>query len=106
MYQDAYHLRSSLQARVANRVTDREVIYDLSLFRTQVQVAVHFVIKECSNACRAKSKSLRSKIQPLTDGTRLEVDVTITTIAEATGGALKIADHGECHASISCQVLP
>src|ERR1700720_3306772 len=70
-----------------------------------MQVSVHFHIKKRPDACCAQAKRLGSKIHSLTDSTRLEMHVSVSTIAVTAGSTLKIADHGECHTSVTRQVL-
>ena len=41
----------------------------------------------------------------MTNSIRLEMHVSISTIAVTTGSTLKIADHGECHTSVTRQLL-
>src|ERR1035438_5863285 len=105
MHQDSDHLVSSLQARIGNRVANREMVDDLSQFRGQAEISVHLVIKKRSDACRSQAKRLGSKIQPLTNRTRLEMHISISAVAVTAGRVLKIADHRECQASVPRQVL-
>src|ERR1019366_6409817 len=106
MHQDSDHFVSSLQARIGNRVANCEMVNDLSQLRGQAEISVHLVVKKRSDACRAQAKRLGSKIHSLTNSTRLEMHVSISTIAVTAGRILKIADHRECQASVTCQILP
>src|ERR1039458_2160833 len=104
MHQDSDHLVSSLQARIGNRVANCEMVDDLSQLRGQAEISVHLV-KKSSDACRSQAKRFRSKIHSLTNSTCLEMHISISTVAVTVGRTLKIADHRECQASVTRQVL-
>ena len=77
----------------------------LSHLRGQAQIPVHLVVEERADACCAQAKRLGSEIQSLTDRTRFKMHVSISAIAVTAGRILKIADHRECQAGVTCQVL-
>src|ERR1022692_3433487 len=91
MHQDSDHLISSLQARIRNRVANCEMVDDLFKLRGQAQISVHFLVKKRSDACCSQAKRLGSKIHSLTYSARLEMHVSISTIAVTAGRILKIA---------------
>src|ERR1035441_1481871 len=105
MHQDSDHLVSSLQARIGNRVANCEMVDDLSQLRGQAEISVHLVVKKRSDACRSQAKRFGSKIHSLTNSTCFEMHISISTIAVTAGRILKIADHRECQASVTCQLL-
>src|ERR1022692_3216239 len=105
MHQDSDHLVSSLQARIGNRVANCEMVDDLSQLRGQAEVSVDLIVKKRSDACRSQAKSLGSKIHSLTNRTCLEMHISISAVAVTAGRILKIADHRECQASVTRQVL-
>ncbi|HEY1402232.1 MAG TPA: hypothetical protein VF953_11630, partial [Terriglobales bacterium] len=56
VHQDAHHvfhaLRSSDDAWIGNRVTHREMVHHLSLFRCEIQIAVHLIVEKRANSSR------------------------------------------------------
>jgi len=81
------------------------MVDDLSQFRGQAQIAVHFLVEKRSDTCGSQAKRLRSKIHSLTKSSGLEMHVSISTIAVNLGSLLEIADHRERYASFTCEVL-
>src|SRR5258705_11699328 len=71
----------------------------------QVEIWFAFLIKNRSDAFGSKAESLERKINSLTKSTRLEMHVSISTIAVTPCSILKITDHGKCQASVTRQVL-
>src|ERR1035438_4159290 len=81
------------------------MVGDLSHLRDQAEISVHLVVKKRSDACRSQAKRFGSKIHSLTNSTCFEMHISISTIAVTAGRILKIADHRECQASVTRQVL-
>ncbi len=74
-------------------MTNSKVVHDLALLWRKPQVFVHFIVKEGTDTCRSKAKSLGGKIHSLTLSASLEVDVSIATIPVAASRIFKIANH-------------
>src|SRR5580692_860667 len=81
------------------------MVDDLSELWGQTEISIHFLIKKRPDACCSQSERLGSKIHSLTNRTRLEMHISISTIAVTPCSFLKITDHGKCQASIAGQVL-
>src|SRR5579872_3413465 len=97
---------SSLQARIGNRITDREMVHDLALIGRQVEVMVHLFIVERADACRPEPERLRGEIQALADGACFEMHIAITTVTMGADGTLEIANHREREACVAGEFLP
>src|ERR1700689_3186791 len=82
------------------------MVHNLSSLGRKAQIFVHFVIEESANASCSKAESFGGEIHSLTDGAGFEMNVSISSIAVNAGSAFEIADHGKCHTSVPCQVLP
>ncbi len=93
-------------AWIGNRVTDREMVDDLSLLRCEIEVAVHFIIEERANSCCPESQGVGGKIKTLSDRSRLKMYVAIAAIAMGTDGAINVRNHGKRNARVSGKVLP
>src|SRR5687768_1605293 len=97
---------SYLQARIANRITDREMVHHLSLLGRHVEIIMHHVIVKRADAGRPESERLRGEIQAVTDGACFEMHIAITTVSMGAHGTLNIADHRERHACVAGEILP
>ena len=51
-----------LEARIGNRITDREMVHHLSLLGRDVEIIVHLVIVKRADASRPESERLRGEI--------------------------------------------
>src|SRR5580692_10027230 len=81
------------------------MVDDLSELWGQTEISIHFLIKKRPDACCSQSERLRSKIHSLTNRTRLEMHISISTIAVTPCSIFEIANHGQCQASVTGQVL-
>jgi hypothetical protein len=106
MHQDADHFVLSLQARIKDWITYGKMVHNLSSLGRKAQIFVYFVIEEGADACCAKTKSFGGKVHPLTDSPGFEMNVSITAVTVNSSSIFEISDHGKCHASVPCQVLP
>jgi len=93
MHQNTDHATSYLEARIGNRITDREMVHHLSLLGRQVEIIVHLVIVKRADASRPESERLRGEIQAVTDGACFKMHIAITTVSIGADGTLDIADH-------------
>jgi hypothetical protein len=59
---------SCLEARVGNRITDREMVHHLSLLGRQVEITVHLIIVERADAGCPQPERFRGEIQAVADG--------------------------------------
>src|SRR5436309_1327362 len=96
---------SCLKARIWNRITYRKVVNHLTLLRGDVEIAMHFLIVECADACSTQAERFRGEIQALSKGASLEMHIAVAAVAMRTGGAVEIADHRKCHASVAREIL-
>src|SRR5271165_711645 len=94
------------EARIADRVTDREMVDDLPVFGCQVEIAVDFLVEKCANAGGAQPERFRGEIQAMADSAGFEMHIAITAVAMSANGAFDIADHRERHAGVSGEILP
>lgn len=65
---------------------------NLPLFRFDVEIPVHFVIVERTNACRSKSKCFRPQLKPVAKRSCSEMNVAVTLVAIRLAHALHIPD--------------
>lgn len=105
MHQNTDHATSYLEARIGNRITDREMVHHMSLLGRQVEIIVHLVIVKRADASRPESERLRGEIQAVTDGACFEMHIAITTVSMGADGTLDIADHRERHACVAGEIL-
>src|SRR5260370_22467732 len=82
------------------------MVYDLSLFGYQVEMTVHLVIVEGTDAGRALPKCLSGEIQAVANSACFKMRIAITTGAIGMCGTLKITNHRKGHAGVTGQVLP
>jgi len=54
---------SRREARIGDRITNRKMIYNLSLFGSQVEMTVHLIIIESTDARRTQSKRFGGEVQ-------------------------------------------
>src|ERR1035438_1388830 len=92
-------------ARIGDRVTDRKMVDDLPLVGYQVEMTVHLIIVEGTDAGCPQSKRFSSEIKCLANSACLKMDIAITTVAIGTSGTIEIADHRKGHAGITGEVL-
>src|SRR5579863_4113934 len=97
---------SGLEARIGNRIADREMVHHLTLGEGQVEIAVHRIVVECADAGRTYAVRFGGEIQAMADGARFEMHVSITAVAVSASGPFEVADHRECHAGVAGEVLP
>ena len=97
---------STLEARIDDWITDREVVDNLSLFGRQVEIMMHLIIVERADARRAQPERFRREIHSLADGACFEMHIAIAAVAIDAGGTVEIADHRKGHARITGEVLP
>src|SRR5450631_4651187 len=81
------------------------MVYDLSLAGYKVEVTVHLVIVEGTDAGRTQSKCFSGEIQAVANCACFEMRIAITTIAIGASGTIEIADHRKGHAGVTGQVL-
>jgi hypothetical protein len=81
------------------------MVYNLSLFGYQVEMTVHLVIVEGTDAGRTQSKCFSGEIQAVANSACLKMHIAITTVAIGMSGTLKIADHRKGHAGVTGQNL-
>src|SRR5258707_8566137 len=81
------------------------MVHDLSYLRGQTEISIPSLVKNPSNAFSSQPETLERKNHSLTNSTRLEMHVSISTIAVTPCSILKITDHGKCQASVTRQVL-
>ncbi len=96
---------SALDARIGNRITDREVINHLAAVGRESKITVHFVIVERADSGRPESQRFGGKIQAVANGAGFEMHIAVSAISMSSGGAIKVADHGERHACVTGKVL-
>src|SRR5580700_2277228 len=82
------------------------MVHDLSLVGDQVEMTVHLVIVEGTDAGRAQSKCLSGEIQAVANSACFKMRIAITTVAIGMCGTLKITNHRKGHAGVTGQVLP
>jgi|SRR6266702_372833 len=82
------------------------MVYDLSLFGYQVEMMMHLIIVEGTDAGRAQSKCLSGEIQAVANSACFKMRIAITTVAIGMSGTPEIADHRKGHAGVTGQVLP
>src|SRR5260370_32497278 len=82
------------------------MVHDLSLVGDQLEMTVHLVIVEGTDAGRTQSKCFRGEIQAMANCARFKMHIAITTVAIGMCGTLEIADHRKGHAGVTGQVLP
>src|ERR1700722_7494936 len=93
-------------ARIWDRMTNRKMVYDLSLFRHQVEMPVHLIIVEGTYAGGTQAKCLSGEIQAMANSACFKMYVAITTVAIDSSGTIEIADHRKGKAGVTSQVLP
>ena len=107
VHENSHHgAAHALQARIGNRVADREMVHHLSLLGRHVEIAMHFLIVERADAGGAQPERFRGKIQAVADGAGFEMHIAITTVAVSAGGTIEIADHRKRHAGVPGEILP
>src|SRR5271170_4243297 len=82
------------------------MIYNLSFFGYQVEITVHLIVVESTDARRAQSKRFSGEVKAVANSARFKMYIAITAVAIAASGALEIADHRKGHAGVTGQVLP
>ena len=82
------------------------MVYDLSLFGCQVEMTVHLIIVEGTDAGRTQSKCFSGEIQAVANSACFKMHIAITTVAIGASGTIEIADHRKGHAGVTGQVLP
>ena len=92
-------------ARIWDRITNRKMIYNLSPFGCQVEMTVHLIIVEGTDARRTQSKRFSDEVQAVANGACFKMHIAITTVAIAASGTLEVADHRKGHAGVTGQVL-
>src|SRR5437868_11728413 len=94
------------EARIGNRITDREMVHHLSLLGREVEIPVHLFVVERANAGRREPECFRGEIEPVTDGACFKMHIAVTTITMGAGGTVEIADHREGDACVTGEILP
>jgi hypothetical protein len=69
------------------------MIYDLSLVGDHVEMTVHLVIVEGTDAGRTRSKCFSGEIQAVANCACFKMRIAITTVALGASRTFKIADH-------------
>src|SRR5260370_35670446 len=82
------------------------MVYDLSLFGYQVEMTVHLVIVEGTDAGRTQPKCLSGEIQAVAKSARFKKRIAITPVAIGMCGTRKIPNHRKSHARVTSQGLP
>src|SRR6202051_34024 len=82
------------------------MVYDLSLFGDQLEMTVHLVVVEGTDAGRTQSKCFSGEIQAVANSACFKMRIAITTVAIGASGTIEIADHRKGHAGVTGQVLP
>ena len=82
------------------------MVYDLSLFGRQVEMTVHLIIVEGTDAGRTQPKCLSGEIQTMANSAGFKMHIAITTVSICASGTIEIANHRKGHAGVTGQVLP
>src|SRR3954451_23282749 len=96
----------SREARIGNRITDREMVHHLSLLGREVEIAVHLFVVERANAGRRQPECFRGQIEPVADSACFKMHIARTTITMGADGTVEIADHREGDACVTGEILP
>src|ERR1700678_1823662 len=67
---------------------------------------MHLFIVESTDTSRTEPERFRGQVQTVAYGSCLEMHITITAVAMGACSTIKIADHRERHAGITCEILP
>jgi len=94
------------KARIGNRITDREMVHNLSLLGRKAKVAVNLFIVKRADTGGSQPERFCGNTQTMANGTCFKMHIPITTIAMSADGTLDIADHRERHAGITRKFLP
>src|SRR5712692_8812283 len=97
---------SCFETRIADRITDGEMVHHLPLLGSQIEIALHRLIVERADAGRPQAECFRGQIQAVADGARFQMHITITTVTMGADGTLEIADHRERHTCVTGEFLP
>src|SRR5579872_2429701 len=88
-------------ARIRNGITNRKMVYDLSLVEHQIEMTVHFVIVERADASSAESKCLSGEVHSVANGTGLKVYIAISPITIEACCAIEFTNHREGYAGVA-----
>src|ERR1700747_1872260 len=82
------------------------MVYDLSLLGRQVEMTVHLIIVEGTDAGSTEPKCLSGDVHTLANSCGFKMHVAITTVAKYAGGTIEIADHRKDHAGVTARSCP
>ena len=81
------------------------MVYDLSFFGYQVEMTVHLIIVESTDAGCTQSKRFSGEIEAVANCACFKMHIAITTVAIGTSGTIKIPDHRKGHTGVTGEVL-